>query len=256
MAMTFVNHTQDSLLLHSVFPHASITPTETAQITRSYESFLGPQRTLTVDTVKPGKEVYEVIVDASIKVKPDLIVMGAGKDSSKGGRLGSVVQALINRSTRNLLVVRPAARPPTHGKLFLLTLDGSEASRRGIDCLVKLLNPNDEVLAITLSNHHGDKDKKILGLAEEQIKKSNVKKVSSQFFPRDQAKTIGEQIAEISEATEVDIIVCVSGQKSLHTLGSTSVHLVLNTRKHVMVIKIPTEYDEFVQMRMQSDTFW
>eukprot|EP00759_Apiculatamorpha_spiralis_P033367 PhF_6_TR34690/c0_g1_i1/m.50482 len=254
VGLTFVNHSEDCMILHTVL--VTGTKTDETELRKLYASFLsGPNRELRMDVQAGGKEVYQVIASASQAIRPDLVVMGQGGEAQ--GRLGSVVKALLNRSTKNLLIVKRGVRtPPGGSKLFLFALDGSPTSLRGLASFVRLMNVSDQVNCVIVSNYNGDKDKSALAAAEAKFKERGITKITTTHYVRDMKKTVGEQISEIAMSTDVDFVVCTSSQKSLHSMGSTSASLVINCQKHILVLKVQSEEDEYVQRQMSGELFW
>ena len=229
----------DKIILHTVHegPDGSALETE-FQMKQRFSSILSkPNTSLFVD-VKPPEhdDIVNTTLTAMCAHKPHVIVMGMDEGAK---RLGPVMQAVLNVSNTNLLVVKRMA-PAMANKIYFLGVNGNHKSTACVHKLIPLLDANDEVIAVIVSKTQSQKDKKVLETMDAMMAEAGVKKHRAVFIMRDMAVTVGQQLLSTAHYMEADVIVCATGTKASSKLGSTSTHLLLNAQQHVLVLKVPT----------------
>ncbi len=103
---------------------------------------------LTTRTRVPVGRPQEAIPQLAQEQDCDLIVLAShGRKGPERWLLGSVAEGVLRRSQRPVLIVKPPAAPIASFQHILLPLDGSEASRRALQCVTPLLT---EATRVTL----------------------------------------------------------------------------------------------------------
>ncbi|KAJ1490739.1 hypothetical protein T484DRAFT_3297976 [Baffinella frigidus] len=108
------------------------------------------------------------------EVHPDFLFMGSfGTGGKKVGAVGSVTDYILRLNNSTMVIIKHWRPIPKLGEptTFVVALDDSPSSMRGLEQVIYVAKPTDTILGITVSHHHGSKDQAIMDQADALIRK-------------------------------------------------------------------------------------
>ena len=103
-----------------------------------------------------------------------------------------------------------------------------------------MLKAHDNLRVITLSHHHGDKDKEILTEAARTVTIANStfppENLACDFVARSQ-DSVGSQLCDLVADMDAHWLVLAPSRESVKVLGSTTVYSVAHSVVSVLVMK-------------------
>ena len=208
----------------------------------------------TTQTVIREGHPGQVILEAAKEFEVDLIVIGAVGDSMLDYVLfGSTSNFVATHADRSVLVVRPPKAPSSRPPKFLISFDGSVASKVGIDDLVQSgWASNSEVDLLTVAHVPGtfaelENHQEILAATKESMQRemqplqkeleSVCQSINASVVEADH---VGREILRSAESQSSDVIVMGSTGRGLvarFLLGSASRYVLQHSARSVWIAR-------------------
>jgi nucleotide-binding universal stress UspA family protein len=189
-----------------------------------------------------GAVAATLVKDAGRGVQ--LVAVGSrGLDALDRFMLGSVSTHVIHHVSCSVLVVREAPRPV---RRIVLAIDGSAASKRAVQFLLKRMTPGatgHESITVTVTHAMPFLNYPELREAGKGIVEEGAVKLRRAGYQADEISTIGNPADEVLKAAErVKADVIVTGAKGLGAvgrflLGSVSTRVVQHAHCSVLVVR-------------------
>jgi nucleotide-binding universal stress UspA family protein len=124
---------------------------QASKLLRDFAQKLADQHVKVADCSIRVGPAADVIVHKANEINPDLILIGAGEETTFGRfTVGAIAQAVMEHSARPVLAVRPGA-PQLAFQKILCPVDQSSVSRRGLKLAIRLAQAfQAELLVLTV----------------------------------------------------------------------------------------------------------